>query len=268
MADVYATITEADPGVLDQLAEVLELRAADPQQKAMRESYLADVPLAAGTRVLEVGCGTGAVTRAIARIADSAIVTGVDPSPAFVAKARGLSDEDAGPNFDVGDGRDLPYEDGSFDVVVFHTTLCHIPGPELALGEAHRVLVENGHLAVFDGDYATTTVATGDSDPLQAAIEAIVGFLVHDKWLVRRLPRLVAEAGFEVIGSDSFGYVETTEPSYMLTLVDRGADLLVGADRIGPDVATALKGEARRRVEAGVFFGHIAYGVVHAVRAR
>jgi ubiquinone/menaquinone biosynthesis C-methylase UbiE len=266
MADVYATITEADPAVLDQLAEVLELRAADPQQRAMRESYLADVPLGAGARVLEVGCGTGAVTRAISQLADGAVVTGIDPSPEFVAKARELSGEHAGLTFDVGDGRDLPYDDSSFDVVIFHTTLCHIPGPEHALVEAHRVLDTDGRLTVFEGDYATTTVATGDSDPLQASIEAIVGFLVHDKWMVRRLPHLVNEAGFEVIASDSFGYVETSAPSYMLTLVDRGADLLVVADRIGPDLASALKAEARRRVEEGVFFGHIAYGVVHAAR--
>ena len=43
-------------------------------------------------------------------------------------------------------------------MVVFHTTLCHVPGPELALTEASRVLVAGGLLAVFDGDYATTTL--------------------------------------------------------------------------------------------------------------
>ncbi len=48
-------------------------------------------------------------------------------------------------------------------------------------------------------------------------------------------------------------------PDYMLTLVERGADLLAAARRISVETATALKAEAQRRVEAGTFFGFLAY---------
>jgi SAM-dependent methyltransferase len=58
-------------------------------------------------------------------------------------------------------------------VVVFHTILCHVPGPHLALAEAARVLRPGGWLAVFDGDYATTTLALHPSDPLQASTASI-----------------------------------------------------------------------------------------------
>lgn len=266
MPDVYATIAEADQAVLEELARVLELRAADPRQKAMRDSYLAELAPGDGARLLEVGSGTGAVSRAIAEHAPGAAVTGVDPSPTFVAKAGELSTGYDNMTFDVGDARSLPYEDGSFDIVVFHTTLCHIPGPEGALREAHRVLDRDGVLVVFDGDYATTTVATGDFDPLQPCVDAIIAYLVHDRWLVRRLPTLVTETGFEVTASRSYGYVESTEPAYMLTLVERGADQLAGAGRIGDDTARALKAEAHRRVDTGTFFGHIAYAAVFAGR--
>jgi SAM-dependent methyltransferase len=232
----------------------------------MRDSYLSELEIGVGSRVLEVGSGTGAVTRALAGHAPEAVVTGVDPSPTFVAKAAELSSGHDGLTFDVGDARSLPYGDGSFDVVVFHTTLCHIPGPETALREALRVLGRDGVLVVFDGDYATTTVATGDFDPLQPCVEAIVAYLVHDRWLVRRLPSLVTEAGFEVTASRSYGYVESTEPTYMLTMVERGADQLAAAGRIGVDTALALKAEAHRRVGTGTFFGHIAYAAVFARR--
>ncbi len=56
---------------------------------------------------------------------------------------------------------------------------------------------------------------------------------------------------------NSYGFVETTEAEYMLTIVDRGADILRASGQIGDEVAAALKAEARRRGEA--FFGHIAY---------
>jgi hypothetical protein len=45
----------------------------------------------------------------------------------------------------------------------------------------------------------------------------------------------------------------------MLTIIDRGADILRASGQIGEEVSAALKAEARRRVEVGAFFGHIAY---------
>ena len=65
------------------------------------------------------------------------------------------------------DARDLRFDDGAFDVVVFDSTLTH--GPERALAEAFRVVRPSGHLAAFDGGYATTTVASGDHDPCKRA---------------------------------------------------------------------------------------------------
>jgi ubiquinone/menaquinone biosynthesis C-methylase UbiE len=138
VADVYATITDADPALVSQIAEVLELRAADPQQQAMRQTYLGDIQFPQGARVLEVGCGTGAVTRELANWPGVAEVIGVDPSPTFLAAARGL-DPPSNVRFVEGDARALAVEDRSVDVVVFHTTLCHVPGPRGGLGEAARV---------------------------------------------------------------------------------------------------------------------------------
>jgi hypothetical protein len=57
----------------------------------------------------------------------------------------------------------------------------------------------------------------------------------------------------------SHGFVETGAGDYTLSVVDRGADQLRASGQIGDDLAGALKAEARRRVQAGAFFGHIAY---------
>ena len=45
----------------------------------------------------------------------------------------------------------------------------------------------------------------------------------------------------------------------MLTIIDRGVEALVAAETIGLEEAEALKAEARRRVKAGEFFGHISF---------
>jgi ubiquinone/menaquinone biosynthesis C-methylase UbiE len=260
MPDVFAQITDADPAILDGIIDVLELRAADPQQRAMLETYLTDAAIPPEAHVLEVGCGTGAVTRVLATWPGVVEAIGVDPSPVLVAKARELGAKLGSLAFEVADGRSLPLASNTFNLVVCHTTLCHIPGPEVVLNEAARVLRPGGCLAVFEGDYATGTLATGPGDPLDACADAFRTHFVHDPWLVRRLPALVRAAGVRLQRVRSYGYVEAPEPGFMLPgWVDRGADALVTSGRIGIEMAAALKAEARRRIASGEYFGHIAY---------
>lgn len=66
MPDVYATIASADATVVAPLVDILELRAADRQQREMREAYLSRVAFPPGARVVEIGCGPGPVARALA----------------------------------------------------------------------------------------------------------------------------------------------------------------------------------------------------------
>lgn len=260
MPDVFATITDATPDILEGIMTVLELRAADPQQQAMLHAYLADATIPQGARVLEVGCGTGAVTRVLAAWPGVVKAVGVDPSPVLVAKARELGAGLTTLTFEEADGRSLPFGSTTFDIVVCHTTLCHVPGPEAMLHEAVRVLRPGGGLAVFEGDYATGTLATGVGDPLEMCAEAFREHFIHDPWLVRRLPALISAAGLQLQRVRSYGYVEAPEPGFMLPgWVDRGADALVASGRIGADMAAALKTEARRRVSRGEYFGHLAY---------
>jgi ubiquinone/menaquinone biosynthesis C-methylase UbiE len=256
--DVYAEIASADKHVQARIADVLELRAADSQQRAMLESYTSKLSLRAEARVLEVGCGTGAVSRFLAQHPVIEEVVGVDPCDLFIERARELTD-DSNVGFEVGDGRDLDFPDETFDAVVFHTTLCHVPECELALAEAQRVLLPRGQVVIFDGDYATTTVAIHANDPLQACVDAAIASLVHDPWLVRRITRLLEAAGFSGCELRGYAYTQTSDADYMVTLIERGADALAADGKLTTTTAEAMKEEAHARVETGSFFGHIAY---------
>jgi ubiquinone/menaquinone biosynthesis C-methylase UbiE len=259
MTDPYASIGDADGATQERLAAILELRAADQQQRAIVDDYLADLEISPSTRALDVGCGTGFVTRAVAKLPGVAGVVGVDPSPVFIAKARELSAAQGNVEFHEADARALPFADRDFDVVLFHTTLTHVPRPERALSEAFRVLKAGGRIVVCDGDYSTITVANGDWDPLQACIEAAKTAFINDVWVTRRMPLLLRSAGFHSVRTKSHGYLQVAQSEYIASLVDRGADTLATTRRIGPDLSASLKAEFRRRVEAGEFFGFIGF---------
>src|SRR5687768_6111726 len=76
--------------------------------------FLRFAGLASANRVLDVGCGTGALTAAILAHTDVAQVVGIDPSPAFVEAAR-ASTLDPRASFETGDARLLPFATGHFD---------------------------------------------------------------------------------------------------------------------------------------------------------
>lgn len=124
------------------------------------------VPEDRDARWLEVACGPGAITRAMApRVAH---VHGVDLTPAMVAKAteearaEGLGNVE----FSVGDATALELPDGSFDGAVTRFSLHHIPAPERVVAEMARVVRPGGWAIVSD------FVADPDRD-VYAAVEEI-----------------------------------------------------------------------------------------------
>ena len=99
-------------------------------------------------RGLDVGCGTGVLARQLT--AAGLEMTGLDSSDGMLAVAREHS-----PAVDLvhGSGTELPFEDGSFDLVVTVATLHHIAAPDAVratLGELARVVKPGGRIVVWD----------------------------------------------------------------------------------------------------------------------
>lgn len=264
MPDVFANITSVPDEMVEMVAGVLETRAAIPSQQEMLRDYLSEISFPENAKVLEVGCGTGAVCRVIGKWPNVANVIGVDPSPVLISKARELSDGMTGVEFEEGDGTSLRFDDASFDVVIIHTILTHVPEPAAILAESHRVLKPGGSLGLCDGDFSTATLNTGPDDPLAACTEAFLANFVTDRWVVRQMSALAQAAGFEVGPMRSYGLTETISPGLTMTWLDRGADALAARGQIGEDLAEALKAEGRRRAELGTFFGYMAYAALTA----
>ena len=259
MPDIYLSIADADPQFLDNLMTGLERRAATPQQAASLDAYLCEIAFPEGCRVLDIGCGTGAQSRALARRSGVAAVVGVDQFELFLERARALAADLPNLRFERSDAHDLPFADASFDVVVLHTVLTHVAAPERVVAEAFRVLAPGGTMAIYDGDFTTMSAALFDGDPVQSGMEAFLDGNVNDRYLARRLRPLIVEAGFVPGETRSHGHLDTADPELTLGWLDKGVGFMVEAGRIDHAAGEAIRAEARRRVAAGTFYGYMNY---------
>ncbi len=258
MTDLYLSISEQPEAVLDAIAASMDDRAKDPAMQEICASYMGRLP-GPGARVLEIGCGNGASTEALLQATSPAHLTGVDPSEGLLVRARARFHGRDGLRFATGDAADTRQSDAVFDLVVAHTVYSHLPDPAAALAEAFRVLKPGGTLAVFDGDYATNTVALFDGDPLQAAMTATQRNLIHDCYIMRRLPALMEDAGFHPPQCTAHGFVQTQRADYLRSLISRGVNAAAKAAEIGQNLSEAFQTEATRRITNGTFFGAILF---------
>jgi SAM-dependent methyltransferase len=106
-----------------------------------------------GRAFLDVGCGTGELSRCILERNAPASLVGVDSSEGFIAHARAhIADKRA--EFRVGDARALPVEDGTFDATVSGLVLNFVPDQPKAAAEMRRATRPGGKVAVYVWDYA------------------------------------------------------------------------------------------------------------------
>jgi SAM-dependent methyltransferase len=104
--------------------------------------------VAADARILDVGCGDGALSGLLA-IRTKAQIEGIDVEPLSIELARQeFARRGLAGRFTLIDGYDYPFEDGSFSAVVCSDAIEHVQKPEAMLAEMWRVLAPGGRLVV------------------------------------------------------------------------------------------------------------------------
>jgi SAM-dependent methyltransferase len=148
-----------------------------PRELANDLMVLERLVAVSGRDVIDIGCGGGALVRALA--ARGARVTGVEISePQLAAAIR--DDDGSGARYVVGLAQRLPLSEQSTDVVVFMRTLHHVPPTDMlaALGEARRVLRPDGAVYIAEplaeGDFFELTSLVEDEREVRAAAQRVI----------------------------------------------------------------------------------------------
>lgn len=166
-----------------------------------------------GFDVLDAGCGPGTITTGIAEMVFPGRVTAVDLSAVQLEAGRRLAQgrEIMNLDFVAASACEMPFADHSFDVVFSHALLEHLPSPEKAMAEFHRVTRPGGFIGLCCPDWGAVETA---ALPRKAglAIQAYRDLQERNGGNTRagaKLPAWLNRAGFTPLACD--GWTEDYE---------------------------------------------------------
>ena len=195
---------------------------------------LADLTPEACDRILDVGCGTGELTR-VCREESGGDVVGLDADAELLASVPGPTVR--------GDATRLPFADDSFDLVVCQALLINLPDPVAAVREFARVASDR--VAAVEPDNGAVTVqSTVDSEP-QLARRARRFFLdgvETDVELGADAADTFEAAGLDVVSTRRYDQTLTVEPPYGERAV-RAARRKATGEGLATDRETILTGD-------------------------
>jgi SAM-dependent methyltransferase len=215
------------------------------QQAAWTQPARAHLLAAAGlpnaARVLEVGCGTGAVLSTLSTASRTGIF-GIDIDLAALRFAR----REAKALLTGGDAERLPYSNAVFDITFCHFVLLWVRDPAAALAEMRRVTRPGGAvLALAEPDYSQRVDEPAELAPLGAAQTAALRAQGADPAVGGRLPELFEQAGFSKVESGQLEMQQASAADWKLEHEVLRADL---ADAVGME---SLLEKDRAAWEAG-----------------
>ncbi|MFL5896745.1 MAG: class I SAM-dependent methyltransferase [Thermoleophilaceae bacterium] len=209
-----------------------------------------------GTRLLELGCGVGAVLAVLGQEYPGVSLFGVDIEPKQLDFARGhLERSGVEATLLEADALALPFADESFDHVWMMWFLEHVSDAPAALREARRVLVPDGAITAIEVDY-TTCRAQPSTPAIDALFDAMAKGMAAVGWndAGTRLPAWLREAGFRDVDDGerpvSWQGDELAEyAAYAADVMESAVDALAQLPGVSADALRAGLAELRRLPE-------------------
>ncbi len=187
-------------------------------------------PLSRGAKMLDVGCGTGAIAREVATRVSPGEVIGVDREKAQLATARRLASEQGIDNihFQHGDAANLDFPDGAFHAAYCRFLLEHVAEPPAVIREMARVVAPGGWVCAYEWENGCFAVYPDSPAVMEVwdAVYRLQELLRSDPWIARKLYGVFRQAGLEHVNVKGFAWTATAaERDKLQGLIDGAREI-------------------------------------------
>ncbi len=227
-----------------------------PDVVAQRDKVLALLAPRAGERALDIGCGPGLTTEALAHaVGAQGRVSGVDIAPPMLSIARRRCASLPQVSFELADVGQLPYADASFDVALASQVYEYVEEIDGALTELARVIRPGGRALLVDTDWESAVWASHDDARMRRVIETWNEHIPHPQ-LPRTLKRRMLHAGFADVRVEVVPLLNVTyEPNtYSVGMMQMLGNFAAGRNGLTDADIAAWKDDARALGEEDGYF--------------
>ena len=237
--------------------EHLEARGRTPAQRRLRRRFLRFARIGRGQRVLEIGSGTGIITRdAAALLGPHGVIIGVDPSRVMTQAARRLARAGGFGSrlvHAVGDGARLRFATDSFDRVFAVTVLLHVANSSAILREMVRVARPGGLIAAQDQDFGSLTLDHPDRALTKRIMDGVVGRMYPDPLSGRTIFGRLVRLGLTRVRLYVDVFQDTKLEPYTHAMLRRRAENAIRLGLASPRAAAGWIGDVERLAARGQF---------------
>ena len=265
--DPWSNPSAISPEDAARMAAFLEDRAARPDQILVNTALRDALSPQPGERILEVGCGSGALCRLVAPgLLPDGELLGVDVAPEMVAAARALAGQQTHLRFEVGAGAALPVEDATYDAAFGARLLLHVADPVPVVAEMARVVKPGGRVVLMDWDFETVVVSHPDRELARRLLHWRCDHHSGDNWSGRRLLGHALAIGLRDLTVIPVTTVAWDEAAALTGSMFRAAEVARDGGAITPAEHDAWVGELKRQLTVGQFLASITYFIVRGRR--
>lgn len=256
MSENKHTAPSAQDQFDDATSRQLEAVYLTPDVIEQRNKIMALLAVRQGENALDIGCGPGLTTLALAEATGaSGKVIGVDIAEPMLSLARKRCAHHANVSFTTADVTALPYDDGSFDIALATQVYEYVEQVDLALRELARVVKPGGRVLIVDTDWESAVWASHDDVRMRKVIETWNTHIPHPQ-LPRDLKFRIEQAGFKQVSVEVVPLVNTVydEQTYSVGMMTLLGNFASGRNGITEQEVAAWKADARLMGEQQRYF--------------
>ena len=264
MSDVFLSIDNQPKESLSIISERLEMRSLKGQFAEFTNEYFSLLDFDKNSKILELGGGTGVIGRnfiefnnfkgkyVVSDLSKELLNYGLNK-----AKKLKLNTHLEFKQIDA--MSDKVNEVDIYDAVIMHTLVSHVPNPALVIENAKKYLKKNGKIIIFDADYETLLMASGNKELDEIVNKAIKKGCVAQPKVMRVIPKIAKDLNLKLVNCKSNLLFEAGSANFFHGMGKALSTAVVKSNQLNKNIANKWILEIEKAMSEDTFFGMCPY---------